>query len=146
MRYFDTSFMVPLFLRESTSSVIETYFASLLREERSISHWTRVEFSSLLALKIRLGQLDIPAARSAEKRFEVTVANSFTVFLPSAADFDLAKEYLGNFSTGLRGGDALHLAIAANQNAETIHSLDKRLIKAGTMLNLPMTSGITPGT
>jgi hypothetical protein len=42
----------------------------------------------------------------------------------------------------LRAGDALHLAIAGGRGAETIYSLDKTLIKAGTTLGLPMGEGI----
>jgi len=34
---------------------------------------------------------------------------SFAVLLPNADDFGLAKRYLGQFETGLRAGDALHL-------------------------------------
>ncbi|MBC7637090.1 MAG: hypothetical protein H7251_15980 [Acetobacteraceae bacterium] len=47
--------------------------------------------------------------------------------------------------TGLRGGDALHLAIAANRRASAIYSLDKGLVKAGKMLGLPVSRGIPAG-
>jgi hypothetical protein len=35
------------------------------------------------------------------------VDESFSVLLPNADDFALAKRYLGQFETGLRAGDAL---------------------------------------
>jgi uncharacterized protein len=70
------------------------------------------------------------------------VDHSFTVLLPEAEDFSLAKQYLGKFETGLRAGDALHLAIASNHRARTIYSLDRTLLKAGNTLGLLVSSGI----
>ena len=52
MLYFDTSFLVPLFLQEQTSTRIERVFAELAGQDLAISHWTRVEFSSLLAREV----------------------------------------------------------------------------------------------
>jgi uncharacterized protein len=44
--------------------------------------------------------------------------------------------------TGLRAGDALHLAIAANNKARTIYSLDRTFVQAGKILGLPVQRGI----
>jgi predicted nucleic acid-binding protein len=112
MLYFDTSFLAPLILEEPTSSAVERFIAQLPAGALAISHWTRVEFSSLLAREVRMGGLEQQIAREADAQFEVIVAESFVVLLPSADDFNLAKLYLGNHDTGLRAGDALHLAIA----------------------------------
>ncbi len=109
--------------------------------ELVISHWTRVEFSSLLAREVRMGSLDRQAARDADAQFETVVRESFVVLLPNADDFSLAKAYLGNYETGLRAGDALHLAIARNHGAKTIYSLDKTLLKAGKLLGVPASGG-----
>ena len=57
-------------------------------------------------------------------------------------DFTLAKEFLGDHESGLRGGDALHLAIARNHRAEAVYSLDKTMVDAGTNLGLPASTGI----
>jgi len=62
--------------------------------------------------------------------------------LPNADDFDLAKTYLANHASGLRAGDALHLAVAKNHDSKAIYSLDKTLLKAGKMLGLPVSTGI----
>jgi uncharacterized protein len=70
------------------------------------------------------------------------VDESFSVLLPSADDFGLAKRYLGKFETGLRAGDALHLAVANNHRAAAIYSLDETLVKAGKILDLPVRMGI----
>ena len=142
MFYFDTSFLVPLILLEATSEKIAAFFRRLPTEEFTLSHWTRVEFSSLIAREVRIGGLDGQAARRADARFEAMVDESFVVLLPSADDFGLAKRYLGEFETGLRAGDALHLAVASNHHAAVIYSLDKTLLKAGKLLNLPVSAGI----
>jgi predicted nucleic acid-binding protein len=50
--YFDTSFLAPLILPEATSD--KTAFVRRLpTEELTVSHWTRVEFSSLIAREVR---------------------------------------------------------------------------------------------
>jgi len=140
--YFDTSFLVPLIIPEATSGKIAAFVRRLPAEEFTVSHWTRVEFSSLIAREVRMGGLAVQAATRADARFEAMVDESFFVLLPDADDFGLAKRYLGQFETGLRAGDALHLAVANNHRAAVIYSLDEKLLKAGKILNLPVSMGI----
>jgi predicted nucleic acid-binding protein len=140
--YFDTSFLVPLILPEGTSEKIAAFFATLSPDTLAVSHWTMVEFSSLIARAVRMGRLDAGAATRADARFEAMVDVSFAVLLPSANDFGLARHYLGTSETGLRAGDALHLAVANNHHAAAIYSLDKILLKAGKTLQLPVSMGI----
>jgi uncharacterized protein len=140
--YFHTSFLAPLILPEATSDQIAAFVRRLPADEFAVSHWTRVEFSSLIAREVRTGGLDVQAATRADARFEAMVDESFSVLLPSADDFGLAKRYLGQFETGLRAGDALHLAVANNHRAAAIYSLDETLVKAGKILDLPVRMGI----
>ena len=142
MLYFDTSFLVPLIVPEATSDKIAAFVRGLSAEEFTVSHWTRVEFSSLIAREVRIGGLDVQAAMRADARFEAMLDESFSVLLPNADDFGLAKRYLGQFETGLRAGDALHLAVAKNHHATAIYSLDVTLLKAGKILYLPVSIGI----
>jgi len=140
--YFDTSFLAPLILEEATSGKVERFIAGLPASELTISHLTRIEFSSLLAREVRMGGLDGQAARSADAQFEAMVKESFFVLLPNMDDFDLAKAYLASHASGLRAGDALHLAVAKNHDSKAIYSLDKTLLKAGKALGLPVSTGI----
>ena len=144
MLYFDTSFLAPLILREATSDQVATFVGRLPAEEFTVSHWTRAEFSSLIARQVRMGELDAETGIRADARFEVMVDGSFYILLPNADDFTLAKRYLGRFETGLRAGDALHLAVANNHRASIIYSLDNRLLRAGNILGLPVSMGIRP--
>jgi predicted nucleic acid-binding protein len=142
MVYFDTSFLAPLVLPEATSEKIARLIRRLPVDELAVSHWTRVEFSSLLAREVRMGGLDPRSAVRADVRFECMVEASFAILLPNASDFTLAKEFLAKHETRLRAGDALHLAIAKNHGAKAVYSLDKTMIKAGRSLGLPLTAGI----
>lgn len=141
MLYFDTSFLVPLILPEATSGRIAALVGGLPVREFAVSHWTRVEFASLIAREVRMGGLDAGAAMAADTQFETLVQESFQVLLPNAADYGLAKDYLVRFETGLRAGDALHLAIARNHRAAAIYTLDRTFLKAGKTLGLPVRSG-----
>ena len=145
MRYFDTSFLVPLILFEDTSESIDAFFADSITDELAVSDWTRVEFTSMLAREVHIGGLDIDAAQAAGSRFEKLVQTSFDVLLPNRDDFDQARHWLGLFSTTLRAPDALHLAIAANRDAQSIFTLDKTLIAAARSLGLRAGAGSIPG-
>jgi uncharacterized protein len=140
--YFETSFLAPLILPESTSAKITAFVRKLPVVELALSDWTRIEFSSLIARKVRTRELTAEAAEQADARFEIMAGDAFAVFLPDANDFGLAKRYLGKFETGLRAGDALHLAIAANRHARAIYGLDRKLMMAGKILDLPVRMGI----
>ena len=63
MVYFDTSFLAPLILPEATSVEIAAFFHGLPIEEFTVSHWTRIDFSSLVAREVRMGGLDAEQRR-----------------------------------------------------------------------------------
>jgi predicted nucleic acid-binding protein len=138
MIYFDTSFLVPLIIQESTSNRIALFMRQLDPTQFTISQWVRVEFSSVVARDVRMGKLERKVALRADSEFESKIGESFDVLLPRTDDFELAKHYLMSFEIGLRPGDAFHLAIARNHRARAIYSLDKAMIKAGAHLGLPV--------
>src|SRR5208282_87547 len=142
MLYFDTSFITPIFRKKATSTSIEHFLQQQTAGELAISHWTRVEFCSVLARDVRMGVIEPQAAIDLDAQFEMTVARSFIVLLPDRDDFDLCKRYLRRFDTALRVGDALHLAIANNRGARTFYTLDRKLLRAGRLLGLPVAAGI----
>lgn len=75
-------------------------------------------------------------------QFDQLVEESYRVILPTALDYELAREYLKQFAIGLRAGDDLHLAIASNHGATKILTLDEGMLKAGKQLKLPVSLGI----
>lgn len=142
MVYFDTSFPAPLLLPEPTSAAVEGFVAGIAPGTLAVSQWTRVEFASLLARLVRMAELDRQAAAETGAAFEEMVKESFVVWLPDAADYQLARIFLGRPETGLRAGDALHLAVASNHGAQAIYTLDRKLLRAGATFGLPVSPGI----
>ena len=139
--YFDTSFLAPLVLEEATSVMVEAFVRGLPPHQLAISHWTLVEFSSLLAREVRMGRLSAAAAAATDAEFETIAAESFVVLAANPSDFTLARRYLRTYESGLRAGDALHLAIAKNNGAETLYSFDNVMAKAGALLGLAVSRG-----
>ena len=142
MVYLDTSFVAPLVIAEDASDAVEAFVLKLKPGELATSMWTRVELASLVARRLRMGQLSGSAAAAVRREFDRILGESFDILLPAAADFATAARYLEIPKSGLRAGDALHLATAANRGARKILTLDKGFVRAGNMLNLPVSRGI----
>ncbi|MDO8412521.1 MAG: type II toxin-antitoxin system VapC family toxin [Gallionellaceae bacterium] len=142
MHYLDTCFITPMLLNEATSEAVERYVVRAAAGSLCISQWTRVEFASVVAREVRMKKMKASQGTSVLAEFDKLVQESLLVLVPMAEDYNLAHDYLGKFSTGLRGGDALHLAIAVNHGASKILSLDKGLLSAGKQLKLPVSRGI----
>jgi hypothetical protein len=142
MFYFDTSFVAPLVLPEAASARIEAIMQRMTPGGIAVSHWTRVEFAGLVARRVRMRELTEQLASRAVLVFERLLAESYQVILPAPSDFDLATRLLQHYRTGLRSGDALHLAIAQNHNADRFFTLDATLTKAAKLVGIPAGSEI----
>ena len=142
MLYLDTSFVAPLVIAEDTSNAVEAFVLKLKPGELATSLWTQVELASLVSRKVRMGELSAAEAEAVRREFERMLSESFELLVPSAADFAAAARYLEVPKTGLRAGDALHLAIAANHGARKILTLDSGFIDAGKQHKLPVSRGI----
>jgi len=142
MVYLDTSFVAPLVIAEDSSDAVEAFVLKIKPGDLTTSMWTQVELSSLVSRKVRMGELSDSKAEVVRRQFDRILGESFEVLAPTAADFAAAAKYLEIPETGLRSGDALHLAIAANRGAKRILTLDPGFLKAGKLLNLPVSRGI----
>ena len=142
MLYLDTSFVAPLVIAEDTSNAVEAFVLKLKPGELATSLWTQVELASLVSRKVRMGELSAAEAEAVRREFERMLSESFELLVPSAADFAAAAKYLEVPKTGLRAGDALHLAIAANHRVKRILTLDRGFLEAGKLLKLPVTFGV----
>ncbi len=141
MRYCDTSFVAPLIREEAQSLRVAQFAAALAPGELAISQWTQVEVASLLARDVRMGAITTTEAGEADALFAEISRRSFVVLSPDGRDFDLARRYLHAYESALRAGDALHLAIAGNRQADCVCTLDKGMLRAGAVLGLRMTDG-----
>jgi predicted nucleic acid-binding protein len=141
MLYLDTSFVAPLVLNEDASPQVEAFLAKQAAGSLAVSQWTRVEFCSLVAREVRMKHFSARTAEMIIAEFEALVHESCQVWLPGATDYDVARTLLTHFDSGLRSGDALHLAIARNQGADKILTLDEGLLKAARLLKIPASRG-----
>lgn len=139
MIYLDTSFIAPRYIEEATSQKIEQFLLKCEINEIVISYWTYVEFSSLLARRLRMGEINQDHAEQMMAMFEYDMRSSFYVLMPSISDYELASKFLQKPLTGLRAGDALHLAIA-HQHKIKLYTLDKLLIKIAPQLNVKVST------
>ena len=142
MVYLDTSFVAPLVIAENSSDAVEALVLKVKHGELTTSMWTQVELYSLVSRKVRMGELSDAQADAVRRRFDRVLAESFDILAPTAADFATAARYLEMRKTGLRAGDALHLAVAVNRRARRILTLDHGFLAAGKLLKLPVTLGI----
>ena len=142
MIYLDTSFVAPLVIAENSSEAVEAFVLKVKPGELTTSMWTQVELSSLVSRKVRMGELSDSQAEVVRREFDRVLGESFEMLAPTPADFTAAAKYLESPKTGLRAGDALHLAIAANHRAKRILTLDQGFLEAGKLLKLPVTLGI----
>lgn len=142
MIYLDTSFIAPLIITEDSSSAVEALVMKAKPGELTTGVWTQIEWASLVARKLRMGEFTAAQAEAVRSEFNLLLEESFTIFLPTAADFATAARFLEMPKTGLRAGDAFHLAIAANRDAKKILTLDQGFINAGKVLMLPVSSGV----
>jgi uncharacterized protein len=140
--YLDTSFITPVVIAENSSDAVEAFVLKVKPGELATSLWTQVELSGLVSRKVRMGELSDSQAEVVRRELDRVLGESFEMLAPTAADFVAAAKYLEIPKTGLRAGDALHLAIAANRRAKRILTLDEGFLEAGKSLKLPVTRGI----
>lgn len=142
MLYLDTSVLVPLFVPEPESDRVRAWFGARAGQTLAIGDWTLTEFASAMGMKVRDKGLRADQAKRAGALMEKLAVDSLRVFTPTRSDYGKAAEHLGHHALGLRAGDALHLAIAQNQDAECLYTLDRRLIKAARKLDLKAASPV----
>jgi uncharacterized protein len=137
IRYVDTSVFIPLFLPESTSVAIRSWFQRSRLDEVAISSWTLTEFASALGRKVRSRAASADSAAVALAGFRGLARESLSTVVPRHRDFVDATALIERSDLGLRAGDALHVAIARNHGATSFVTLDKRLGTAAERLGLP---------
>jgi predicted nucleic acid-binding protein len=141
MRYFDTSFLAPLIREEAATAAVEAFMHRQAVGSLAASTWTRVELAGAIARHVRMGSADRSSARRVLDEFDDTLERRFVIWRPDVEDYDRARACVLRFDSGLRSGDAMHLAIAANRDAELI-SLDRLLLRAARTLGIKASPGI----
>lgn len=135
MVYVDTSVLVALILPEPKSAAVIRWYASVADELVSAA-WSVTEFASALGIKQRTGQIDEVQGQAAWQRFERLCANDLQLLAVEPATFYRAGILTLDAATGLRAGDALHLAVALEAKAQSVATLDDLFGKDARQLKL----------
>jgi uncharacterized protein len=135
MLYLDTSLLVAALTKETETRRMQGWLGEQDPDELGISDWVVAEFSAALSIKLRTGAIEA-ADRAGALTIFTRICNENLVVMPlSRPQFRLAVRFADQYALGLRAGDALHLAICADQGA-TLCTLDRRLGKAATRLGI----------
>jgi predicted nucleic acid-binding protein len=135
MRYVDTSILVASLANETHTYRTQLWLSEQRAEDLTISDWVVSEFSSALSLKLRTKQMSEEKRADALAAFARLTADFLVVLPVSTLHFAVAARFADRHELGLRAGDALHLAVAAESGA-TIYTLDQRLAAAGPALGV----------
>jgi uncharacterized protein len=123
MVYVDTSVLVALCVRERMTAAVSSWYASV-KDDLISGAWCVTEFASALGIKRRTGQITEEQAAFAWQSFERMCASDLQLTPIEPPVFHQAAMLTLDASTGLRAGDALHLATALDCKARTIATLD----------------------
>jgi len=123
MIYVDTSVLVALCTHETKSAAVSRWYAKCTQELVSAA-WCVTEFASALGLKQRTKQLTPEEATAAWGLFESLCVNDLQLLPVEPELFNRAALLTLDASSGLRAGDALHLACALQAKVKRIATLD----------------------
>ena len=136
MIYLDTSFIAPYYIQEVTSSRVMEALSQVSSGLLAMSDWTKTEFASLLARKVRMGELSLSLSKDIWQAFDQDQKSSIQLFEPKRQDFSDASELLLKYpKSGLRAADALHLAMVQQHECD-LYSLDVMMLKVAKSLGL----------
>ena len=139
MLYVDTSVLVALCTHETKTVDVLKWYADCTDELASAA-WCVTEFASAMGLKQRTGQLTESQAQTAWLQFERICANDLQLLPVEPMTFHRAALLTMDAATGLRAGDALHLACAMANKAKGLVTLDVVLAKNAKRVKLKPTA------
>jgi uncharacterized protein len=133
--YLDTSLLVTALTTEPEGTRIAAWIRSNSSDDLVISDWVVTEFSAALSMKLRGGQVDPTRRATALSLFSEFCTEKATVLPVEHEHFRAAARFADRYDSGIRAGDALHLAIAF-ENGATLCTLDRRMSDAGPVLGV----------
>ena len=136
MLYVDTSVLVALCTHEGKTAAVLAWYQNCT-EDLGSAAWCVTEFASALGLKQRTGQIDEAQAQASWMQFERVCANDLQLLAVETTTFNKAALMSMQATTGLRAGDALHLACALQAKAQGMVTLDAVLAKNAERYNIP---------
>ena len=150
--FLDTSALAKRYHKENGSE----YMDRILEQSGSrslISNLSIVELESVLAIKMRTGQINQQSLEIARRRFRADLARQRLLVAPSVSEshFQRARKLLVQYGVteGLRTLDALQLAIALDlrqmRRITVLVAADQRLCRVSLLAGCPATNPEQPG-
>ena len=133
--YIDTSVWCAFCFNEQEVPGARYWLAQASLDHTATAVWTRTEFASAAALKLRAKGHSPVAVAQAVQTFDDALAMTHLLDVVRD-DFLYAAELCRTSTTGLRAGDALHIAVALRRNCEFLASLDKVMNASAQQLGL----------
>ena len=135
--YIDASALVAALVSEPHSQRARLWLEAQPAGQVFISDWTHTEVASALSQKLRSGQLTIDQRAEALTTWRRLHTASLQTLAIVPQHFELATAFANQHDTGLRAGDALHLAVAASAGFPIV-TLDKTMADAAPILGIPV--------
>ncbi|MES2152180.1 MAG: type II toxin-antitoxin system VapC family toxin [Pseudomonadota bacterium] len=137
MTYVDTSVLVALWLREPGSEGCLRWYGTQTDDLIS-AVWCVTEFASALGIKQRSGSISSAQADHAWIQFERLCAGDLRLLSVGHDAFHRAAKLTRDMSTGLRAGNALHLAVALEAQVTVMATLDLTLAKNAKRMKMKL--------
>lgn len=134
--YVDTSLVIASHVREAESARALAWLAEHADKPLLFSTWLLTECASALSIKQCRGEIDAALHAEASAGVEALVRHLGPAHPPQESDFLAARGFCSQASSGLRAGDALHLAIALRLGASHFATFDTTLARAATVQGL----------
>jgi uncharacterized protein len=125
--YVDTSALVALVTTESRTEALKRWLQANEQVPLVSADWCVPEVASALAIKVRSQQLDSALADEAWNEFGAACDGLLQLTPVAATDFSLAAQMCRLAQSGLRAGDALHLAVALRSDCGALLCFDELL-------------------
>jgi uncharacterized protein len=117
--YLDTSMVAPLYWAEALSDTVEELVLS--ETELGLSQLVEVELVSALSRRVRMHEISQDNATAIVESFQSDIERGFyTRITLETIHYQLAREWISRFATPLRTLDALHLAVASQNNIRLV--------------------------
>lgn len=128
MAYIDTSVLAAYYCPERLSGKVQKALAEV--NSPTISQLVELELHSAVAQKVRSREFDAATAGRVISQFRLHLSDGHYDVVPiEVREYDLARTWIGSFSSPLRTLDALHLAVAFS-NGLTLLTSDKSLARS----------------
>ena len=150
--FLDTSALAKLYHQETGSDDMDRILEHT-GSRSLISRLSIVEFESVLAMKVRSGEIDQPALQVARRRFRADLARQRLIVAPAVHEghFQSARKLLVQYGVGegLRTLDALQLAVALDLHRvghiAVLVAADQRLCRVSSLAGCTAINPEQPG-